>query len=185
MVVSNNTKLFAVYLGGRAPKCNTELHDVVFVVGQTIEETYEQLLDKWIGTAEGLHLDSWMELDVVDGYRISLIDHKDESAKKLFFINLGAYGATEFTEFHANKLLVAETAAEAKARGKSLLLKNWPAPVHTDDLYEVDDCLEVGVVESFFVRLKRTDEQENLKPINGYHLIPKDIVDEYMSRKAR
>ena len=26
-------KLFAVYLGGRAPKCNTELHDVVFVVG--------------------------------------------------------------------------------------------------------------------------------------------------------
>ena len=33
-------KLFAVYLGGRAPKANIELHDVVFVVGESIEQTY-------------------------------------------------------------------------------------------------------------------------------------------------
>ena len=33
-------KLFAVCLGGRAPKCNTELHDVVFVVGARVEDTY-------------------------------------------------------------------------------------------------------------------------------------------------
>jgi len=34
-------KLFAVYLGGRAPRCNTELHDVVFVAGEAIEACYE------------------------------------------------------------------------------------------------------------------------------------------------
>lgn len=36
----NELKLFAVYLGGRADRCNIELHDVVFVVGSCIEETY-------------------------------------------------------------------------------------------------------------------------------------------------
>ena len=30
-------KLFAVFLGGRAEKCNTELHDVVFTCGNKIE----------------------------------------------------------------------------------------------------------------------------------------------------
>lgn len=35
-------KLSAVYLGGRAPKCNTELHDVVFVAGDTAEATYDR-----------------------------------------------------------------------------------------------------------------------------------------------
>ena len=55
-------KLFAVYLGGRAPKCNTELHDVVFVVGESIEATYSQLTELWFGSREGLHIDSWLEL---------------------------------------------------------------------------------------------------------------------------
>ena len=36
-------KLFAVMLGGTAPGANTELHDAVFAVGETIESTYEQL----------------------------------------------------------------------------------------------------------------------------------------------
>jgi hypothetical protein len=65
-------KLFAVYLGGRAPKCNTELHDVVFVVGSSIEATYHQLMDKWFGDPLRLHVDSWMELRIVDGERIVL-----------------------------------------------------------------------------------------------------------------
>ena len=65
-------KLFAVYLGGRAPRCNTELHDVVFVVGESIETSYERLMDKWFGDPLRLHIDSWIELHCVDGYRISL-----------------------------------------------------------------------------------------------------------------
>ena len=42
-------KLFSVFLGGRADKCNTELHDVVFSIGEKIEDTYIDLLDKWFG----------------------------------------------------------------------------------------------------------------------------------------
>jgi len=36
-------KLFAVLLGGRAEGCNTELHDVVFVVDPSLEEAYLKL----------------------------------------------------------------------------------------------------------------------------------------------
>lgn len=81
-------KLFAVYLGGRAPKCNTELHDVVFVVGESIEGTYERLLELWFGSAEGLHIDSWMELSVVDKHRVRLNTEPATMDKKLFFVNL-------------------------------------------------------------------------------------------------
>lgn len=55
-------KLFAVYLGGRAARCNTELHDVAFVVGESIEACYERLMDKWFGDPLRLHIDSWIEL---------------------------------------------------------------------------------------------------------------------------
>ena len=92
-------KLFAVYLGGRAPRCNTELHDVTFAVGASIEETYEQLLRNWFGNPRRLHLDSWLELQVVDGHRIVLSAQPVEQAKKLYFVNLGAYQPGQFTEF--------------------------------------------------------------------------------------
>lgn len=177
-------KLFAVYLGGRAPKGNTELHDVVFVTGNTIEDTYEQCLDQWFGLPTGLHLDSWMEMDVVDGHRISLSATKTENEKKLYFVNLGAYKEGAFTEVHANKFIVASNVLEAKTRAKSACLQGWQGPVHTDDLYEVDSCIEVGAVNAFHVVLTETHEKEDLKPNNAYHIVPKKIVDDYMKRNG-
>src|SRR3569623_1236121 len=97
-------KLFAVYLGGRAPKANTELHDVVFAVGDTIQDTYPQLLERWFGTPASLHLDSWLELDVVDGWRVSLSQSPSHRPEKHFFVHLGA-NADSFTEQHANGFL--------------------------------------------------------------------------------
>jgi len=63
-------KLFLVYLGGRTPKANIELHDVQFVTGNSIEETFVQLRGRWFGTTRGLHLDAYLELRFVDGFRI-------------------------------------------------------------------------------------------------------------------
>jgi hypothetical protein len=175
-------KLFAVYLGGRAAKCQTELHDVVFAVGETIEQAYPQLINQWFGTPKGLHLDSWVELDVIDGHKVELVDQKPTNGAKLFFMNLGAYQDGAFTEIHANKFIVAATAPEAKGRAKRELLKAWPLPVHTDDLHDVDDCLQIADVGDWFVTLTKTDEKEVFKPANGYHLIPKNIVQDYIDR---
>ena len=177
-------KLFAVYLGGRAPKCNTELHDVVFVTGKTINDTYEQLMDKWFGTPKGLHLDSWAELDVVDGYKVTLAADQKEGGKNLYFVNLGAYKDNEFTEIHANAFLVADSVSEAKTRAKEKLLHGWTSPVHTDDLYEVDSCMVVGKVNHWRVVLTKTDAKENINPVNGYHIIPKALVEDYMKSRT-
>jgi len=177
-------KLFAVYLGGRAPKCNTELHDVVFVVGATIEETYEQLMDKWFGDPQRLHLDSWIELQIIDGHRITLHAAPSGQMKKLYFINLGAYLPGQFTELHANAFVVAASEPEVKQRAKGELLQGTQS-VHTDDLYDIDDCLEVAEVDGHYIHLEPTAAAQPFMPTNGYHIIPREIVASYAAKRQR
>jgi Domain of Unknown Function (DUF1543) len=175
-------KLFAVYLGGRATKCNTELHDVVFVVGPSIEATYEKLMDKWFGDPLRLHLDSWMQLQIIDGHRIVLRSTPPAQTKKLFFINLGAYLPGQFTELHANAFVVAETEQQVKLRAKSELLRGTQS-VHTDDLYDIDDCLEIAEVDGHHIHLEPTADLQPFAPNNGYHIIPKPAVDAYAASR--
>jgi hypothetical protein len=176
--IPTDQKLFAVYLGGRAPKCNTELHDVVFVVGTSIEATYQQLMDKWFGDPLRLHIDSWLELRHVDGYQIELNSQPSTRPEKLFFINLGAYRPGEFTELHANAFLVACNAQEAKRRAKREMLVGSNS-VHTDDLFDVDDCLDIVEVDGLHVHLAPSAQSPPLIPNNGYHIIPQSIVRAY------
>ena len=54
--------------------------------------------------------------------------------------------------------------------------------VHTDDLYDVDDCIEINKVSDFFINLKEDDNiTETLKYNNGYHPIPKKVIEKYKS----
>ena len=178
------SKLFAVYLGGRAPRCNTELHDVVFVAGKAIGATYERLMDKWFGDPQRLHIDSWIELRCVDGYRISLKSRPAAADRKLYFINLGAYLPGQFTELHANAFVVAGNEAEVKRRAKADLLRGAQS-VHTDDLYDIDDCLEIAEVDGQHVHLEPTSETAAFAPHNGYHIIPPKVIADYAARKKR
>lgn len=173
-------KLFAVYLGGRADRCNIELHDVVFVVGATIEETYPLLAKKWFGNLNGFHIDSYVELQNIDGYRIELDQKnraKDDSAK-LYFINLGAYNPGEFTEYHQSAFYVAESSAEAVKRAKSELCQGLQT-IHKDDVvvldridnpldFDVDDVLEIGEVDSYHISLLPTSATERMVPVSKY-----------------
>jgi hypothetical protein len=177
-------KLFAVYLGGRAPRCNTELHDVVFVVGESIETSYDRLMDKWFGDPLRLHIDSWIELQAVGGYRISLQSQPATPGNKLYFINLGAYLPGQFTELHANAFVVAANEAEVKQRAKAELLQGAQS-VHTDDLFEIDDCLEITEVDGQHIHLEPASDQMPLDPHNGYHIIPPEIVAAYAARTLR
>lgn len=176
-------KLFAVYLGGRAERCNVELHDVVFVVGGKIEDTYLQLFEKWFGVPKGLHLDSWMELSVVDGHRVSLRSERTDSSKRLYFVNMGGYRPGEFTEHHAVSFFVAESEREVKERAKKNLLIGMGS-AHTDDLYDVDDCLEISEVEGLFVHLEPTEERDTLVPTNEYHIVPRELIAEFTRRNG-
>jgi hypothetical protein len=176
-------KLFAVFLGGRAPRCNTELHDVVFVVGDSIDRTYERLTDKWFGDPLRVHIDSWVELAIVDGHRVSLSPAPVAHDRRLYFINLGAYLPGQFTELHANAFVVASDEREVKSRAKGELLRGTQS-VHTDDLYDIDDCLEIAEVDGHHIRLEPTSEQRAFEPSNGYYVIPAEVVAAYAQRRG-
>jgi len=47
-----NNFLYYIVLGGRAKKANIELHDVRWVVGSKIEDTYDTLRKDWFGSPE-------------------------------------------------------------------------------------------------------------------------------------
>lgn len=169
-------RLFAVLLGGHcAPRSNTELHDVVFAAGETIEDTFGDLCELWFGTLPGLHVDSWIALDVVDGHRVTLQPEKPAGDRKLYFINLGGYRPGEFAELHARSFLVAADEAEVKRRAKAVWSDGLES-VHTDDLYEVDDCLEIGEVSGWHVALAPTDAPATLTPHNGWLPLPDELL---------
>ena len=60
-----NIFLYLVVLGGRAKKANIELHDVRWVVGSKIQETYDTLRNDWFGFSEGLHIDSYKRFNML------------------------------------------------------------------------------------------------------------------------
>lgn len=173
-------KLFAVYLGGRADRCNIELHDVVFVVGSSIEETYPLLAKKWFGNMHQFHIDSYVHLQCVDGYDVHLVKDKSKinSSKKLYFINLGAYKSSEFTEYHQSAFYVTESAPEAVKRAKSELCQGLET-IHKDDVvlldrvenpleYDVDDVLEIGKVDEYYISLTPAASISRPTPVSAY-----------------
>ena len=107
-----NIFLYLVVLGGRAEKANIELHDVRWVVGSKIEDTYDSLRNDWFGSPKGLHIDSYKKIKHIDGYKINLINFernkigkkqlvkKITSKKNLWFVNIGGYNPTSMQEKH-------------------------------------------------------------------------------------
>ena len=179
-MISLNKKLFAVYLGGRADRCNIELHDVVFVVGSSIEEAFPILSKKWFGNLDQFHIDSYMHLHYVDGFEIHLSKETPTatSSKKLFFINLGAYKPYEFTEYHQSAFYVSESSPDAVKRAKSELCQGLET-IHKDDVivldsvrtpldFDVDDILEISAVDDYYISLVPTPLHKPYQPISAY-----------------
>ena len=175
-------KLFAVFLGGRADRCNIELHDVVFTCSENIENSYSDLLSKWFGNPLKLHIDSWVELDYIDGYKIDLLKSKPTNDEKLYFINLGGYNKHKFEELHESKFLIGENKSIIKKRAKDSLLLGYDQ-VHTDDLYDVDDCIEINKVSDYYIHLKKSNVPQKLLFNNGYLPIPKNEILEFIKNK--
>ena len=77
--------LYLVVLGGRAKKANIELHDVRWVIGSKIEDTYDTLRKDWFGSPKGLHIDSYKKIKHIDGYKINLLNfERDKIDEKQF-----------------------------------------------------------------------------------------------------
>jgi hypothetical protein len=137
--------LFLVVLGGRAKKANIELHDVRWVVGSIIEDTFDTLRNDWFGNFEGLHIDSYKKIEYVDGYKINLKNIEKNKLKNkksfngnavkknLWFVNIGGYDPNSMQEKHEFGLVVASSKLEAKNIAKSKWLMGCKKK-HKDDI---------------------------------------------------
>lgn len=157
--------LFIVMLGGRHARANTEVHDVVLAVGETLEETYPQLKQAWFGEQKGLHIDAWMQINGIEfaskQYQLRFTDAAPNQAdEKLWLINLGGYDAREFGEMHRYVLVVAQNAMVAKQRGKASFEKHWQKQ-HTDRVLDVDDCIAIDQVYGRYIQLQQGQCTEN------------------------
>ena len=184
--------LFLVVLGGRAKKANIELHDVRWVVGSRIEDTFDILKKDWFGSFEGLHIDSYKKINHVDGYKITLkkieknkfkkikFINGNKSTKNLWFVNIGGYDPSSMQEKHEFGLVVASSKLEAKNIAKSKWLIGLEKK-HKDDitalkkLITCDDCQAIKKIGNWEIELslEKNCIEENKPDWYGYKRIDK------------
>jgi len=183
--------LFLVVLGGKAKKANIELHDVRWVVGSKIEDTYDTLRKDWFGSPKGLHIDSYKKIKYIDGYKINLINFEKDKIKKkelvkknkarkyLWFVNIGGYDPTSMQEKHEFGLVAASTKLEATNIAKSKWLIGSKKK-HKDDiaslemLFNYDDCELIKKIGNWEIELtpdKNFIEENNYPDWYGYQKI--------------
>ncbi|MGB0935561.1 MAG: DUF1543 domain-containing protein [Alphaproteobacteria bacterium] len=175
-------KLFMVYLGGRVEGALVEVHDIRFVLGCSIEDTFEDLRQQWWGEQSGLHLDCWGAIEYADGYAVTLQSSPQESDNKLFFINLGGYDPKQFTELHENILVVAPTESKAKVKALKSILHLKGA--HKDNMYEVENIYSLDNVaadKSLYIHLEKTEKKQPFEFICKYKRIDKIVRAEAAS----
>ncbi len=180
--------LFIVVLGGRSLKSNVEIHDVRWVLGETIEDTFPELRKQWIGKNNGLHIDSYKCIKYIDGYKIVISKNKKDNSKEfptseesLWFINLGGYNPQKMYEEHEFSLVVAKEAKDAKKKAKI----NWKSNLnkkHNDDysgiknFEQFDDIHSIKKIKSWVITLipdKKKRNQELNPDWYGYMRIDK------------
>ena len=188
-----NKFLYLVVLGGKAKKANIELHDVRWVVGSKIEDTYDTLRKDWFGSLKGLHIDSYKKIKYIDGYKINLkyIEKnklekkqlvKNKTKKYLWFVNLGGYDPTSMQEKHEFGLLTASNKLEAKNIAKSKWLMGCKKK-HRDDIDSLkmiigcDDCQLIKKIDNWEIEITLENnfiEESNHPDWYGYKRI--DII---------
>ena len=186
-----NNFLYLVVLGGKLKKANIELHDVRWVVGSKIEDTYDTLRQDWFGSPKGLHIDSYKKIQYLDGYKINLrnvenlkvnnnkFSNRSNTKKNLWFVNIGGYDPSSMQEKHEFGLVIATNKSEAKNIAKSKWLIGCKKK-HKDDIayletvISCDDCELIKKINNWEIEItpdKNFIEENNYPDWYGYQRI--------------
>jgi len=176
-------KLYMLLLGSKAPGRHVEQHDFFFGIAHSMKELVPEIKKFWSEAGEKIHIDAWREINIVDGYRISIKPREGKGnvdQQKLFFINLGGYQENKFEEQHYVVLTVKPNRAAAFSEAKeTLFFKNnhfEGARTHiddkygidVDDLYEIDEILLPVYTEKYQIALTEEPEAAADKIHLGY-----------------
>lgn len=163
-------KLFMVALGGKVKHANIEVHDVQFVIGDTIEDTYKSLEQNWYGLSHKLHLDSYKHIEGADGYKISILENQSddktehsEKDKSLFLVNIGGYDPKSLLEIHRIGLYVAISPGQARTKAKDQLFKE-DVQQHIDNVVDVSESLNHMYGNRYTFLLEESETEFNTDP---------------------
>ncbi len=81
------SNLYIITIGGSMENSNIEVHDILFIVAESIEQTYDLVRKSWYGTKKSLHIDSYKILKDINGYCIQLSTTRSE--ENLYLIVYG------------------------------------------------------------------------------------------------
>ncbi len=159
--------LFLFYSGGKAVGARIEAHDVIIAVGSDVKDCYNQIKQKWFGEKAKLHIDGYMQIDGVDGYRVELKPKSKEGSKpekKIYFVNLGGTIKGNLYEHHEAVLVVAGSNMGAMSRARSLSMGGYEDK-HVDNILDIDDLISINdELEDFEVELISDSEFDNYTP---------------------
>ncbi len=170
-------KLFMVLLGSKPKGRNTEQHDVFFGIAYSLNELYADFTSFW-PDGKGLHIDAWREVNVVEGYSVTVESRESATGNvlspqySLFFINLGGYQQFKFEEQHYIVLSIQPDKASAIKKAKeNLFFQNKVSP-HVDDKYgiDVDDIYQI---EDILISSHKAKYKIVLTPSGE---LPEDVV---------
>lgn len=159
-------KLFAVGIGGSVKQANIEVHDVQFIIADSIEDTYETLKANWYG--DSLHIDEYGIVEGVDGYRLAFERQPYEGENQLYYVNMGGYINGKFGELHQFACYAAKNEAEAEEKASKNLLKGADDS-HIDNLFQLETSLKSADGTVFHIHLIPDENEYTLKTKwNGY-----------------
>lgn len=143
-------KLFLVYLGGKAPGANIEVHDIQLVAANTIEETFDLLKANWFGLEKGLHIDSYREIKYVDGYEVIIGQASDLD---LYLVQTGGHEENVHHEMHEIELMVGKELSDVRSRVKDEVYKDYLMQ-HIDSVVNLSEKI---LNDNLMIGFKKSD----------------------------
>ncbi len=169
-------------LGCKPQGRNTEQHDIFFGIGTSLKDLKPAIENFWPEAEGKIHIDSWREVNSVDGFTITIEERTEEPVERLnrlFFLNLGGYKENDLEEYHCKLIVVAPDKGAAIQQAKETAFYKhcgFPGAVShiddkygldVDDIYEIEDILPAGTKEKYRIKILRDATSEDMLKI-GY-----------------
>lgn len=159
-------QLYMVALGGKTEQANIEVHDIQFVIGETIEETFEILVGQWYGIKKKLHMDSYQLIEGVGNYTIEIMEKAsevEEENEEIYLVNIGGYNPSSLLEIHRVGLFAAKSPGEARTMAKEVLFEE-DVQQHIDNVVSVNKCIDKTYNNTYSIKVVKSNKEFSIKP---------------------
>jgi Domain of Unknown Function (DUF1543) len=187
-------KLYMLLIGCSPAGRHIEQHDVFFGIGEHIADLIPDIISFWPEAKGKIHLDAWREVNLVNGFRVTVQTTPAQNDHHLFFINLGGYKKNEFEEFHYKMIVAAADKGAAVQLSKQTAFYKHTGfkganshiddkyGVDVDDIYAIKDILSTETKSKYYIAVEPASPGSMEDEIHlGYFKL--DSVDKWAPKK--